>query len=191
MSGQHPARHTGFTLLELLIVLVVIGIMSSFAVLSVGTADRDKPLAKETQRLLALMRMASEESVQRTEQLGLRIDNDSYRFLIYDQNTWQSLEDDLFRERSLPDNIIMTLVLEGRPIVLEEPLELTLDSKKDEKDKKDKIKPPQIIFLSSGEISPFTLTLSEQHSDVLKAIKSVGDGSFTMDGDADAKVAPK
>ena len=124
MSGQHPARHTGFTLLELLIVLVVIGIMSSFAVLSVGTADRDKPLAKETQRLLALMRMASEESVQRTEQLGLRIDNDSYRFLIYDQNTWQSLEDDLFRERSLPDNIIMTLVLEGRPIVLEEPLEL-------------------------------------------------------------------
>lgn len=191
MSGQRPAHPTGFTLLELLIVLVVIGIMSSFAVLSVGTADRDKPLAKETQRLLALMRMASEESVQRTEQLGLFIDNDSYRFLRYDQNAWQPLDDDLFRERSLPENLIMTLVLEGRPIVLEDPMALTDDAKKDEKDKKEKIKPPQIIFLSSGEISPFTLTLSEQPGDALKAIKSVGDGTFTIDGDADAKAAPK
>ena len=91
---QHTTTATGFTLLELLVVLVIIGIVSSFAVLSTGLTGRNKPLDKESQRLLALMQMASEESVQKTEELGLTISNDSYRFLRYDydQNTWQPIE---------------------------------------------------------------------------------------------------
>jgi general secretion pathway protein H len=171
----------GFTLLELLVVLVIIGIVSSFAVLSTGLTGRNKPLDKESQRLLALMQMASEESVQKTEELGLTVGNDGYHFLRYDydQNTWQPLEDDLYRERSLPDDLTLNLILEGRPIVLEDPSQ-TDSSMELDKDTKSKTTPPQILFLSSGEVSSFSLTLHEHPGSAERVIKSVGDGSFTV-----------
>ncbi len=190
-SNPQPATiASGFTLLELLVVLVIIGIVSSFAVLSTGLTARDKPLGKESQRLLALMQMASEESVLKTEELGLIVSNDSYHFVRYDQNAWQPLKDDLYRERSLPDNLTLDLVLEGRPIVLDDPSQTDskATAKSDMKDAKDKPKPPQILFLSSGEVSPFTLTLSEHPGAAQSVIKSVGDGSFTVD---DGKEAAK
>ncbi len=188
MNRNPPTATTaaGFTLLELLVVLVIIGIVSSFAVLSIGLTGRDKSLDKESQRLLALMQMASEESVQKTEELGLAIGSDGYHFLRYDydQNVWQSLEDDLFRERSLPDDVTLDLVLEGRPIVLDDP---SMSDGKDQstadlQDNKDKPKPPQILFLSSGEVSQFTLTLREHPGTAQRVIKSVGDGSLTLSG---------
>ena len=183
-----PAGFAGFTLLELLVVLVIIGIVSSFAVLSTGLTDHDKPLGKEAQRLLALMQMASEESVLKTEELGLTVGNDGYHFMRYQQNAWQPLKDDLFRERRLPDNLTLNLVLEGRPIVLDAPSQTDSKSKTDTKDAKNKPKPPQILFLSSGEVSPFAITLSEHPGTAQSVIKSLGNGSFTLgDGKEPAK----
>ncbi len=176
-------RASGFTLLELLVVLVIIGIVSSFAVLSTGLTGRNRPLDKEAQRMLALMKMAGEESVQKTEELGLTLDSDGYHFqdYDYDQNAWQSLQDDLFRERHLPDGVTLELVLEGRPIVLASPSQ-TDSTDKPSADSQDQPKPPQILFLSSGEVTQFTLTLSEHPGTAQRVIKSVGDGSFTLSG---------
>ncbi len=190
MPRSATSRYTGFTLLELLVVLVIIGIVSSFAVLSTGLTGRDKPLDKEAQRLLALMQMASEESVLKTEELGLTVSSDGYHFQRYEDNAWQPLEDDLFRERGLPDDLTLNLVLEGRPIVLDDPAmtDSKAKSPSDAKDGKDKPKPPQILFLSSGETSPFALTVSEHPGTAQRVIKSVGDGSFTLgDGKEPAK----
>lgn len=198
--NRHPpiAAASGFTLLELLVVIVIIGIVSSFALLSTGLVSHDQPINKESQRLLALLQMASEESVLKSEELGLMVSTDGYHFVRYDQNAWQPMDDDLFRERSLPDHLTLNLVLEGRPIVLDDPAadsdtkakSDTEDSKdsKDTKDAKDKPNPPQIVFLSSGEVSPFALTLSERPGTTESVIKSVGDGSFTVsDGTESAK----
>ena len=134
------------------------------------------------------MQMASEESVLKTEELGLTVGNDGYHFMRYQQNAWQPLKDDLFRERRLPDNLTLNLVLEGRPIVLDAPSQTDSKSKTDTKDAKNKPKPPQILFLSSGEVSPFAITLSEHPGTAQSVIKSLGNGSFTLgDGKEPAK----
>lgn len=181
-AGVPADRARGFTLLELLIVLVVIGIISSFAVLSTGLADRNKPLGKETQRLVALLRMASEESVQHGDELGMRIDGSAYRFMRYERDTWKPMEDDLFRERELPPELSVKLELEGRPIVLDNP-DAGEAAKKDDK----KPLTPQIVFLSSGEVSPFVLTLSE-HDAPPQYIKSDGNGDFSLNTMEDGKL---
>ncbi len=183
-SNPQPATiASGFTLLELLVVLIIIGIVSSFAMLSIGLLGRNQPLDKDAQRLLALMRMASEESVMKTEELGLAVSNDGYHFVRYDydQNTWQPLEDDLFRERRLPDNVTLDLVLEGRSISLGDPSMTDSNTKSALHDDTEKQStPPQIMFLSSGEVSSFALTLSAHPGNAQRIIKSLGDGNLTL-----------
>ena len=174
----------GFTLLELLVVLLIIGIVSSFAVLSTNLAGRDQSLDEESQRLLALLRLAGQEAVLQTEELAVQFDSNRYRFLRYEQNEWKPLEDDLFRERTLPDTLHVDLQLEGRPIVLDAP---DKDPDKSDMDKKDQPLTPQIVLLSSGEVSPFVLTLSKRSGDEQRVIKSVGDGSFELDPKADER----
>ena len=53
----------GFTLLELLVVVFIIGIMAAMFTLSVGVAGgTDKELRRETERLETLVKLALEDS---------------------------------------------------------------------------------------------------------------------------------
>lgn len=142
-------RQRGLTLIELMVVLLVIGIIISMAVLSTDLAGGGAHASEEAERLRALMTLASEESVLKTEELALRLDLDGYRFLILDNGRWTELEDDVLRARTLPEPLSAKLVLEGRNV--------KLDTAGDEEDGGPQ---PQILFLSSGEVSPFELTIS-------------------------------
>ena len=52
----------GFTLLEIMVVMVLIGILSSLAVLSIGGGPRDR-LAEEGRRLAALVELHQQEAI--------------------------------------------------------------------------------------------------------------------------------
>ena len=65
------SRTAGFTLLELLVVVLLIGIIANFAVLSMsGRALTDK-LSVEAQRLNQLVQLAAEEAQVKGLNLGL------------------------------------------------------------------------------------------------------------------------
>ena len=51
----------GFTLLEIMVVLVLVGIITSFALLSVGGGPRER-LAEEARRLAALVELHQQEA---------------------------------------------------------------------------------------------------------------------------------
>lgn len=97
-ATQHRSLQSGFTLMELLVVLVLVGIVASLATLSIGDGA-ERQLRTETQRLAGVLRLARDEllitgSAERA--LGLR--RDSYSFLelvILDDATreWQPLID--------------------------------------------------------------------------------------------------
>ena len=157
------SRQHGFTLLELLVVVVIVAILFTYTTLAMRSDTPADIIKKEAQRMERLVQLALEESILRGEEYGLEIFLDGYRFLRFDviENRWLPLTDDkILRQRELPLDMELEMNLEDTEIVIElasEPMKeqkLDLDSGSDEEDSDEEKARPQIFLLSSGEITP-------------------------------------
>jgi general secretion pathway protein H len=148
--------HGGFTLIELLVVMVIIGCMLSLAVFSMGNAGGGRELRGEAERLAAVMALLLEEATLDNREYGLQLRSDGYRMLAYDDLTgeWAAPADS--RDHSLPSWMRLDLQLEGAALQLQ-----ALPSDTDEEPTSAKLQ-PQLLLLSSGELSPFSLQLSDR-----------------------------
>ncbi len=95
---RKPQR--GFTLLELLVVLVIVGIMLGFVTLNAMPSQR-QALQNEAQRIALLLQLARDEAIVRNRPIAFEVDQYRYRFWIRNEdNAWQPIEkDDMLRER--------------------------------------------------------------------------------------------
>lgn len=110
-----PSR--GFTLLEIMVVLVLIGIITSFALLSAGGGPMDR-LAEEGRRLAALIELHQQEAILSGEHRGIRFARNGYAILSQDEaGDWRppATTDALVTQRQLPDDLALGLWVEGRP----------------------------------------------------------------------------
>lgn len=164
-----PRLGRGFTLLELLVVVVLLAILSTAAVLSVGNLGDDRELEEESARLLRLLRLADEEAIMDGRDYGLYFEDSRYRFLRYTQETldWQPVGDDVFRERQLPDGLWLSLVVEDREVELG----VTDDSESVE---------PHVVILSSGEMTPFELSLGREFGERRTVIEGLPNGTIEL-----------
>lgn len=123
MTALHSrARSSGFTLIEILIVLVIIGVISAAVLLSVNLTGRDRDLEKESDRLLALVNYAREQAEMQTRDYGIVVHDDGYQFVAYDtrRRLWREVyEDDALHQRMLPAGLDFKLVVDARPVVLQ------------------------------------------------------------------------
>jgi general secretion pathway protein H len=151
-AGRAPRAAAGFTLIEILVVVVIIGVLAAGMVLSVTLTGRDRELETESDRLLALFTYAREQAELQTREYGVMFQDDGYEFLTYDnrRGTWRTVfEDDALTARHLPDGLGLRLIVEGRPVVLTRP-----------KDAKDKT--PQVMIFSNGDLTAFGATLERE-----------------------------
>ncbi len=149
LQGRGAAAAAGFTLIEILVVVVIIGMISAGMLLSVSLTGRDRELEKESDRLLALFTYAREQAELQTREYGVMFQDDGYEFLTYDvrRAAWRSVfEDDALSARKLPDGLGVKLSVEARPVVLTRP-----------KDATDKT--PQVMIFSNGDLTTFAATL--------------------------------
>jgi len=126
------------------VVLVIIGVMLSVITFTVG-GNEHRQLRVEAQRLNALMELAAQEAILKTRQLAMEVEENSYAFLaLGEDGKWLPMDDaGTLRSRELPEGISMKLTLEGP---------------QPEADDEDAT-PPRVWILSSGEMSPFSITL--------------------------------
>ncbi|MCG8669698.1 MAG: prepilin-type N-terminal cleavage/methylation domain-containing protein [Pseudomonadales bacterium] len=86
--------HKGFTLIELMIVITIIGIMAGLIGLSVFTGDPSKEAQKEAKRFIAVMTMALDESAFNQQDLGIYLEEEGYSFLVWGEAAGGGTEDE-------------------------------------------------------------------------------------------------
>jgi general secretion pathway protein H len=149
LTCRRPSRAAGFTLLEIIVVLLIIGVVTSFAVL--GVRQGSGALEQEGQRLLALLRLTRDEAVLNAEPLGLGFTRSDYLFLqrrLVDEATyeWRPVQDDAtLRRRDLEgQGIALELTVQGIAVAL--PAGGATPA-------------PQVLLHPSGWVTPFELRL--------------------------------
>jgi general secretion pathway protein H len=111
----------GFTLIEILVVVLIIGIISAGVLLSVNLTGRDRDLEQEGDRLLSLVNYAREQAELQTREYGVIFHDDGYQFVAYDarRGLWREVyEDEALRLRKLPAGLDFKLIVDAREVVL-------------------------------------------------------------------------
>ena len=148
-------RAAGFTLIELIVVMVLIGVIFSFAMLSMGGDDLAKLMERETRRLETLLSLASDEAIIRGDELAIHFEDDGYEFMVLAAEGWQVADDGVLKSYQLPAGIELQLDVSGDlPVIGQEP----------EQEQGGNTRPPQVFILSSGEMTPFSVTFLARNS---------------------------
>lgn len=146
---KKPLKSKGFTLLEVLVTMLLIGIIMSFATLSVNLGGTDTHVLDEAKRLQALIKLAQEEALLNNRVLGLALEPGGYVFYSLQQRQWEPLNDEYLSPHKWAEDVELEVNIEGMKIVLE-----------------DSTDTPQVLILPDGEMTAFSGTLRQYTQDL-------------------------
>ncbi|ORE86248.1 general secretion pathway protein H [Oceanococcus atlanticus] len=133
----------GFTLIEILVVVFIIGVILGFATLSLSGRALDDKVQEEARRLSEILRLARDEAGLTGLELGWLKTDEGYRFVALSDNGWAEYgERTPLRPRRIEAPLKMTVRVDDLPIETDDDQLL-----------------PQVMILSSGEMTPFAIEL--------------------------------
>lgn len=176
-------KAAGFTLIEVMLVVVLIGLMVSAVSFNFSADQPDQKLEKASLRFAGLFDIAAEYGMLNNIELGVIIDENSYQIVGYDGVRWSEIPDQPnFQRYELPEELKLTLSFDDLAVETpqlfdsktfieqqkerQEELEQEDDDRDDDSEEEQKDEEqllnllPQIYILSGGEITPFNLIFS-------------------------------
>ena len=164
-----------------MVVLFLIGLIAAAIVLTPSFAGRDSELEKESERAYNLLNYARDKAQLQTHEFGLFCNDSVYEFLTFDprRSVWRTVdEDDILRQRQLPEGLKLRLVVEGRQVVLKTAQDQAREDSKKNKDQIEKDRVPHIMLFSNGDLTPFQLTLEREGAGRSITMASTDDGKI-------------
>jgi general secretion pathway protein H len=165
-------RNKGFTLVEILVVIVIMAVLISLTVLTVSSTARDSQLDEESRRLEGLVGLLHDRALLEGRDFGLRIEPTAYEFVVFDtrRGRWTIMDQEReYRHRQLPKGISFQLELDSQVVIIK-PIDRTLAT--------DDLPGPQVAIAASGEGTPFRLTL----------LRDATQAKASVDGDSLGKI---
>ena len=174
-------RQRGFTLLEMLLVALLMGLTAAAVTMSFNTTGPQQILKKNAERFIAATELVLDETVLSGNFIGIVIEETEYKFVVYNEAKWQFVQDDrLLSVQTMEPGIKLDLILDGMPLNQEEDEDASWFDEpfiEDETEEEKKKHPePQILLFPSGEVTPFELsfiTINERKESVIVTV--IGD----------------
>ena len=193
-----PRPSAGFTLLEIMVVMVIIAVLAMVVSLSVSGRAVDDRMEAESRRLEQLLRIASDEAQAKGVELGFRHTPKGFEFVTPDMQSgrWRLIEDGMFRPREVLAPFYLELRIDGRVVVPVPPApregadddEMPIASARpatdrqteEEERKQAEATQPQVLILSTGEMTAFTLDLKLKEQPAYYRVEGNALGQLTL-----------
>lgn len=164
--GAPTPRHRapaarGFSLIELLVLVAVIGIVAGIAVIGLSGAGGERQLEREALRLRDRIRLACERAELGGREHGLQFATTGYGFSLPQAEGWRMLPDGELAPWSLPQGVAIEVRRDDRL--------LELDAEFADE--------PQSICAPGGELLPFRVRIATAQS--AWQVEAAADGTVT------------
>lgn len=157
-SGR-PSNLNGFTLIEIFIVLLIIGILSSVAVVSFGDFGGTRRVIVFAEDSLSYLQAMQRQALIESIPFGIHITPTSFQtYRLNEELHWHATSSHLFRAPHFPSNITVKL----------------------QSNLKNTAKYPGIVIDNSGEITSFQLKLGTSRNPELVTIISDPKGGLRL-----------
>lgn len=162
MTGASAPR--GFTLMEILVVLVIVAVVAGAVSLSIAGAGGARVLTREAERTQALLNFACERAQLSGRDIGITLARTGFRFSHFDQDVWVPYREEALRARSWPPQLTVALSRDAQSVALDEKFP-------------DR---PQLLCYASGELTAFRLELALPDLARRYRIDGRGDGELLL-----------
>ena len=156
MSREHSK---GFTLIEILVVVLIIGITIGFALLAFGDFGNKRRILISAEQFVNYVKFVQHQAILESSTLGITLNNNNYQVLRFQSTlTWQGMPNrSIFHQQHFPYGAIVRL-----------------------ENNTAKSRNPQIIINSSGDMTAFILNLSTNKEATIAKVIGNSNGEVAL-----------
>ncbi len=151
-------RPQGFTLIEILVVMLIISIITTVAMLSMGR-NNTKVIEAFVSEFTQSLNLAEEQAMLAPAVLGLTFDGKTWGFAEREKSNWVPWSQEGLQTRDIPNGIDVQFATTSA----------------------DNNASPKIIISANGDLTPFTLYVGKTGEKPSFKIEGNADGSLTTE----------